>query len=108
MNITGTKARILKIIGVISGILAVIWAILFWGPWLAAWWTMNVVPPIDSLGIIGGADGPTVVAVTTAVVLTGNIWGQIFYWVEMAMPLILAAVSATCFIWRKKILKKGE
>lgn len=29
MNITGTKARILKIIGAISGILAVIWAILF-------------------------------------------------------------------------------
>lgn len=108
MNITGTKARSLKIIGVISGILAVIWAILFWGPWVVAWWITKIAPPMGSLGIIGGADGPTAVYVTTAVVLTGSIWGEIFYWLEMLMPLILGVISIACFVWRKKTLKKGE
>ena len=102
------KAKVLKIAGMISAVFAVIWAVLFWGPWITLWWIDKVMPQIGSLGVIGGADGPTTVYVTTAVVMTGNIWGEIFYWLEMLMPLILGAVSAACFVWRKKILKKGE
>lgn len=103
-----TKAKTLRIVGIVSAVLAFIWAILFWGPWIIAWWITKAAPQIASLGIIGGADGPTTVYVTTAVIMTNGIWGEIFYWLEMLMPLILGGISITCFVWRKKTLKKGE
>ncbi len=92
-----TKARALKIAGLVSGILAVVCAVLIWGPWIAVWWITKAAPQIGSLGIIGGADGPT-----------GGIWTTVLYCLEMILPLILAAVSVACFLVRKKILKKGE
>ncbi|MGI5894772.1 MAG: hypothetical protein ACOX6P_09295 [Candidatus Merdivicinus sp.] len=103
------QAKKWKLAGIITAVLAVISAVLVWGPWIYLFWEMKVMPAFtSSLGIIGGADGPTSVYVATAVVLTGNIWGDIFYWAEMLLPLILAAVSIICFVWRRKLLKKGE
>ena len=95
-----TKARALKIAGLVSGILAVVCAVLIWGPWIAVWWITKAAPQIGSLGIIGGADGPTAIYISEG--------GQVISWLIRAMPLILAAVSVACFLVRKKILKKGE
>lgn len=103
-----TKARALKIAGIVSGILAAVCAVLIWGPWIAVWWITKAAPQIGSLGIIGGADGPTSVYVATAVISTCGIWTTVLYCLEMILPLILAAVSVACFLVRKKILKKGE
>ena len=95
-----TKARALKIAGIVSGILAAVCAVLIWGPWIAVWWITKAAPQIGSLGIIGGADGPTEIYISEG--------GQVISWLIRAMPLILAAVSVACFLVRKKILKKGE
>ena len=103
-----TKARALKIAGIVSGILAAVCAVLIWGPWIAVWWITKAVPNRVALGIFGGADGPSSFFVAPAVISTGGIWTAVLYCLEMILPLILAAVSVACFLVRKKILKKGE
>ncbi|HIV18533.1 MAG TPA: hypothetical protein IAC82_04415 [Candidatus Merdivicinus intestinigallinarum] len=97
------KGKALKIAGIISGLLAVVWAVLDWGLTLVFWIKTKVIQSHASIGIIGSADGPTSIYVAD---LGGG--GQVMSWMIRAMPLILAAVSIACFLIRKKILKKGE
>ena len=98
-----TKARALKIAGIVSGILAAVCAVLIWGPWIAVWWITKAAPQIGSLGIIGGADGPTSVYVATAVISTGGIWKTVLYCFGKILPLVLAAGCVCRFSARGKI-----
>lgn len=87
------KGKALNITGIITGILAgvsaIILAVLAWTPF----WKH------PSVGIIGGADGPTAIYVAA-----GEGWQALFG----AVPAVLAAASAICFLIRKKLLTKGK
>ena len=100
-NMTKTKA--LKIAGIVSAVLAAVWAATVWLPRLALFSRFGIRPDASSIGIIGGADGPTSVFVTYI-----GAGAKVMFWIITAMPLVLAAVSAACFRIRKKRLNKGE
>ena len=97
-NMTKTKA--LKIAGIVSAVLAAVWAAIVWLPRLALFSRFGIRPDASSIGIIGGADGPTQIYVTEG--------GRAASWLIGTMPLMVAAVSAACFLIRKKLLNKGE
>lgn len=75
--------------GALAGVSALILAMLVWTPF----WKH------PSVRIIGGADGPTAIYVAA-----GEGWQALFW----AMPAVLTAASAICFLIRKKLLKKGK
>ena len=91
-----TKAKILKIAGILSGIFADVWTALS---------VKAGIRPFRPIRVIGQADGPT--AIYVAMRPKGKA-GQAIFGLTRAMPVILAAVSVACFLIRKKILKKGE
>ena len=95
-----TKTKALKIAGIVFAVLAAVWAATVWLPRLALFSRFGIRPDASSIGIIGGADGPTQIYVTEG--------GRAASWLIGTMPLILAAVSAACFFIRKKLLNKGE
>ena len=94
------KSKKLKIAGIAFGILAFLAAVFAWAPSLIAFLMTKIAYAASSVGMIGGADGPTSVYVA----MTAGIAA----WLEAAMPVLLAAVSVLCFVLRKKFLKKGE
>lgn len=94
------KTKGLKVAGIISAVLAVIWAALAWGPRLLLFFMGHFRGmAVSSIGIIGGADGPTAVVVASSKV------SEAVFWVTMVMPVLLATVSVICLVWRKKLLK---
>ena len=95
-----TKTKALKIAGIVFAVLAAVWAAPVWLPRLALFSRFGIRPDASSIGIIGGADSPTQIYVTEG--------GRAASWLIGTMPLILAAVSAACFLIRKKLLNKGE
>lgn len=97
------KTKALKIAGIVTAVLAAVWAVVVWLPRLALFLRFGIRPVASSIGIIGGADGPTSVFVA----YTGA-GARVMFRIAAAMPLILAAASAACFLIRKKLLKKGE
>lgn len=89
-----TKVKALKIVGIASAVLAVIWA--------AVSVKLGFLP-FCSIRVIGRVDGPT----STFVAYIGK-GAQVLSWIVRVMPVILTAVSVACFLIRKKVLKKGE
>ncbi|HIV18531.1 MAG TPA: hypothetical protein IAC82_04405 [Candidatus Merdivicinus intestinigallinarum] len=100
-------AKALKIAGIVSGILAAVWAVLAWGPWVSLFWSMKVEPVLSKI-IPGGATYETVEMVVTTGQASVSWLDYAVFGIELAMPLILAAVSIACFLIRRKLLKKGE
>lgn len=96
-----TKTKALKIAGIVSAVLAAVWAATVWLPRLALFSRFGIRPDASSIGIIGGADGPTSVFVAVKLKMRAA-------WILQTMPLVLAAASAACFLIRKKLLNKGE
>lgn len=89
-----TKAKILKIVGIVSAVVAFIWAVVS---------VKLGFLPFRSIQVIGQVDGPT----STFVAYIGK-GAQALSWIIRVMPVILTAVSVACFLIRKKVLKKGE
>lgn len=87
------KGKALKIAGMVTGALAGVSALIL----AALVWTPFWKHPF--VGIIGGADGPTAIYVAA-----GEGWQALFG----AVPAVLAAASAICFLIRKKLLTKGK
>ena len=91
------KSKKFLIAAIVSGAAALAAAIWVWTPFL------HLLPPaLSSVGVIGGADGPTAVVVSGG--KTG-VWAAVMV---LLLPVLLAAAAVCCLVFWKKFRKKGE